>query len=186
MFRLNLIATVFALLANAVAAEDASTIKFNEKLEFEAHRALQRTRERDGVTLNAFTTDGCSGGQSMIWGFVADAFPDFKTRHQELPPWESCCVTHDRAYHNGGEAVTALASFQARLAADDALQSCVEATAQSRSTELAEAYDLTPEDVKTAYKSIAKSMYYAVRLGGGPCTGLAWRWGYGYPNCTWF
>lgn len=195
MFRLSVMATLCGLcglyglcspMANAVWGEEGPEVKFTERPEFEAHRALQRTRDRDGVVLNDFTTDGCSGGQSMIWGFVADAFPGFKTRFQDLPPWESCCVTHDAAYHNAGASLTAFDSFQARLSADEALQSCVVETGKLDELGFAQAYDLTSQDVQAAYKSIARSMYYAVRLGGGPCTGLAWRWGYGYPNCTWF
>ena len=27
-------------------------------------------------------------------------------------------------------------------------------------------------------------MFIAVRIGGGPCTGLAWRWGHGWPPCS--
>ena len=29
----------------------------------------------------------------------------------------------------------------------------------------------------------AELMFYAVRIGGGPCSGLAWRWGHGWPPC---
>ena len=30
----------------------------------------------------------------------------------------------------------------------------------------------------------ADMMYRAVRIGGGPCTGLPWRWGNGWPGCN--
>jgi len=40
------------------------------------------------------------------------------------------------------------------------------------------------KQVMSLYESIAESMYTAVRLGGMPCTGLAWRWGYGWPACN--
>jgi hypothetical protein len=33
------------------------------------------------------------------------------------------------------------------------------------------------------YQGIADLMYRAVRLGGIPCSGLPWRWGYGWPAC---
>ena len=33
------------------------------------------------------------------------------------------------------------------------------------------------------YAAIAELMYRAVRIGGIPCSGLPWRWGYGWPEC---
>ncbi len=39
-----------------------------------------------------FTTDGCSGGMSLIWRKVL----------RRVPPWEGCCVKHDLAYWRGG------------------------------------------------------------------------------------
>lgn len=160
-----------------VAAQD-----LGRALELPAHRALMAVR--DGADLAPFETDGCSGGLSHGWTVVADAFADFAAAHQSAPPWESCCVTHDRAYHAAGGADTATASWQARLAADDALRACVSATAGDRVEALADLYAMTPAQVQAAYDAIADAMRLAVRVGGGPCTGLAWRWGYGYPSCT--
>jgi hypothetical protein len=37
--------------------------------------------------------------------------------------------------------------------------------------------------VDEAYAAIADAIFAAVRLGGAPCSGLSWRWGYGFPNC---
>jgi len=42
--------------------------------------------------LKPFTTDGCSGGMSLLWRKVIG----------HPPPWEDLCVEHDRAYHVGG------------------------------------------------------------------------------------
>ena len=54
--------------------------------------------------LEAFTSDGCS------------AFPDGTYKEQTL--WLQCCQAHDYAYWKGG-------SYQLRLEADMALQTCV-------------------------------------------------------------
>jgi hypothetical protein len=44
-------------------------------------------------------------------------------------------------------------------------------------------YGIGEDDVRLLYNSLAEGMYGAVRIGGAPCTGLSWRWGYGWPNC---
>jgi hypothetical protein len=41
-----------------------------------------------------FTSDGCSGGMTVIWQFLFN----------KLPPWNGVCVEHDRAYSRGGTA----------------------------------------------------------------------------------
>lgn len=93
-------------------------------------------------------------------------------------------MIHDRAYHNGVNASDARASFAARLAADRALRTCVANTATRRREELAGIYGLGPAQVETALATIGGAMFWAVRFGGGPCTGLPWRWSFGYPDCS--
>jgi hypothetical protein len=44
-------------------------------------------------------------------------------------------------------------------------------------------YGLSGQEVETLYAAIAALMYRAVRVGGMLCTGLPWRWGYGWPEC---
>ncbi|PID36367.1 MAG: hypothetical protein CR993_05790 [Rhodobacterales bacterium] len=127
---------------------------------------------RDEAPANAFTTDGCSGGMSNIWRGLTATFPDLATDIGAHPPWESCCITHDQAYHIAGNATTARASFDARLTADETLRECVAATQT----------DLSPQ----TQQALADAMFHAVRTGGGPCTGLPWRWGYGLPRCIGF
>ncbi len=39
---------------------------------------------------------------------------------------------------------------------------------------------LTP----SAQQTLAKAIYHAMHTGGGPCTGLPWRWGYELPRCA--
>ncbi|MEM0946838.1 MAG: hypothetical protein AAGK37_05500 [Pseudomonadota bacterium] len=153
-------------------------------VELPAHRALQRIMAREDTALAPFTTDGCSGGLSASWTVVADQFPDFAEAHGGVPPWQGCCVSHDRAYHDAGGTLDADASYDARLVADTALRACVEAEGETRIEVIADLYGVQDDTVRQAYVTIAGSMFLAVRLGGGPCTGLPWRWGYGYPQCV--
>jgi len=170
------------LLPEPVRAGEDSV--FGQALELPAHRALIAMRDRPGTELSRFITDGCSGGLSEVWRLVADQFPGFAQSYESAPPWESCCVTHDRDYHNGVNADDAQASFAARLKADRALEDCVAEMGVTRRDELAVVYGITPDQVETAYATIGGAMFWAVRLGGGPCTGLPWRWGFGYPGCS--
>jgi len=152
-------------------------------IELAAHRRLATVMDRAGHRPAPFTTDGCSGGLSAAWATIADLLPGFAGTHASRPPWEACCLTHDRAYHDAGGARSAEASHRARLAADTRLRACVRATGTARTRALSESYGLTGAQVAAAYALIAEAMFEAVRLGGGPCSGLPWRWGYGYPGC---
>ena len=99
-------AAVVATLASSAIAQDAAApedpISLWRRMELPAHQALQGVREAPGTTLAPFTTDGCSGGLSDVWRVVADRFPAFAEAHREAPPWEACCIAHDRVYHTGG------------------------------------------------------------------------------------
>lgn len=172
------------LLAGPAGAEPADTA-LQRRLELPAHRLLIEVIRDPATELAPFTTDGCSGGLSSSWTVVADLFPDFAAAHQGRPPWEDCCIAHDRRYHGAGGATTAEASYAARLAADEALRACVETTGEGRIADLSRSYGVTADQVRRAYAAIAAAMFNAVRFGGGPCTGLPWRWGYGYPGCLW-
>ncbi|MEM8629846.1 MAG: hypothetical protein AAGF74_01290 [Pseudomonadota bacterium] len=168
----------FVVISNPVCAQEA----LSRAVELPGHRALLRTM--GGIeSPSPFATDGCSGGMSSAWQVVSRNFPDFAEAHGDIPPWEACCVTHDRAYHDASGATTAEASYDARKAADITLRACVKATAETDRDAIAEHYKTTPEAIDEAYALIATAMFTAVRLGGGPCTGLPWRWGYGYPGC---
>ena len=115
---------------------------------------------------------------------AAPAFPALAEAHEDTPPWERCCETHDRAYHAAGGAKEPHESYDLRLAADEALKVCVLETGRLRATDLATRYGLSEEQIGNAYKAIANTMFDAVRAGGLPCSGLSWRWGYGYPPCS--
>ncbi|MBW4708206.1 hypothetical protein KX928_10460 [Roseobacter sp. YSTF-M11] len=132
----------------------------------------------------AFTSDGCSGGMSTVWRSTLRQFPQMARAQGDGPPWEDCCVAHDRQYHIAGGASDASESYAARLKADQALKSCVLAQGDRDMATQSEAYGIGENTLRVAYRGIAQAMFLAVRLGGGPCSGLSWRWGYGYPDCS--
>jgi hypothetical protein len=174
---------VFATVtAHAEDGSDAGGL--NRLLEQPAHQALMDSISRPDVALAPFETDGCSGGLSNVWTLVSGQFPDFAAAHENRPPWETCCIAHDRVYHAAGRTTTAADSFAARLLADEDLRSCVIATGELRKEQVAAHYGVESASVMTAYGVIADAMKIAVRFGGAPCSGLPWRWGYGYPECS--
>lgn len=170
----------------APAVADAGVISgLERRLELERHARLAAAKAKPGARLSAFESDGCSGGLSVGWDHIASVVQRFRNAHGARPPWEACCVEHDRLYHPGGSAGTpAERSFAARLEADVALKVCVRAFGEVRADELAALYDVSPDTVRTIYTRISELMFWAVRLGGAPCTGLPWRWGYGWPECA--
>lgn len=170
-------------LADEIGGGDSPTIGSIERwLELPAHRRLLASRTRTGVELSPFVTDGCSGGLSAGWSFAAAHLPTLAALHGDHPPWESCCIAHDQAYH-AAPGADAEASFDGRLAADRAMRACVLAEGERRKPELMAEYGLGETAVELLYEGIAGAMYRAVRLGGGPCSALPWRWGYGWPYC---
>lgn len=94
----------------------------------------------------AFTTDGCSGGHSARWRIF------FKGE----PPWQDCCIAHDREYWQGG-------TSEDRQKADQMLFDCVNAKGGP---------------------FWAWLLWSSVRPGGHPWLPVPWRWGYGwkYPH----
>lgn len=170
------------VLADPVHGQDSAT---RPSIEMAGHRRLSRVMAETGYRATPFVTDGCSGGLSRAWAAIADLVPAFAGIHDAHPPWEACCVAHDRAYHVAGGARTARDSHRARLAADEALRKCVRDTGALRRAQLVDSYGVTDAQVAAAYALIADAMFNAVRLGGGPCSALPWRWGYGYPDCLW-
>ncbi|MEP2031512.1 MAG: hypothetical protein ABJI96_22680 [Paracoccaceae bacterium] len=176
--RFALAVQVLAFLPTIAAPQDKG---LQRQIELPAHEALRTVREAQDATLSPFDTDGCSGGLSDAWRLIANTFPAFSDIHEAIPPWEGCCVTHDRAYHTGGADPVPEASYAARLTADIALEACVISEGDSRAE--TGFYDAEPEDVRWAYNGVARLMYLSVRAGGGPCTGLPWRWGFGYEQC---
>ena len=154
-------------------------------LETSRHERLLASIAESDTTMSDFTTDGCSGGLSIGWEQFAARFPEFAARHGDLPPWQECCVIHDRQYHAGSVGLLyAIGSFERRKQADLALKNCVVDTGVQRSAALQDIYGLTEDQVRDFYEAISELMYRAVRVGGIPCTDQPWRWGYGWPHCS--
>ncbi|MBE1285753.1 MAG: hypothetical protein GJ676_20745 [Rhodobacteraceae bacterium] len=150
-----------------------------QRSELRAHeRLLDRIGDVSSRQLMPFTTDGCSGGLSWAWTHLTTVFPTLAEPDGEPPPWELCCVAHDRAYHDVTGARSAEDSYQARLIADRELQLCVTQTADLK-PEVDRRWGMTD----AMYERLGETMFWAVRFGGGPCTGLSWRWGYGFEDC---
>jgi hypothetical protein len=167
---------VSSILSNADALESQLEMKLQEK--------LLTVKSNPGASLSKFTTDGCSGGLSVGWEYLANIIPRFKETHGTVPAWQSCCETHDLAYHRAGSREdTAKSSFEARQKADLELKACVIETGNKRSPELTKEYGIPKTELTHIYNGIANLMYGAVRIGGMPCTDLPWRWGYGWPEC---
>jgi glycerophosphoryl diester phosphodiesterase len=168
-----------------IESNDADSDEVNINLELGLQQQFQDRISTSDSVLSEFTTDGCSGGLSVGWDYFSQQAGFFRERHGKQPPWENCCVEHDGSYHAGGGAgLTAARSYAAREQADAELRACVLGTGVERGSSLQADYGLSDEQVTLLYETIAESMHMAVRLGGMPCTGLSWRWGYGWPDCS--
>jgi hypothetical protein len=176
---------LFGSLVAPAGADDASPTAIDRLelwIELPAHERFVAAKSAPDAALAPFATDGCSGGLSAGWTFAARQIPALAEHHGEHPPWEACCVEHDRAYHRApGD--DALASFAARRRADESMRACVLAEGVARREALIQDYGLSAGMVDLLYEGIAGAMYRAVRLGGAPCSRLPWRWGYGWPQC---
>jgi hypothetical protein len=167
-----------------VLASHSASAQVRDFVEFFAHQRLVATMQANPAPLRPFRSDGCSGGQSSGWAFLASNFPAFAKVHGGRPPWEHCCLAHDQRYHAGPPRnADARASLSLRRAADEEARQCIVRTAATREQALAAAYGISRSEVARIYRAIADTTYNAVRLGGAPCTGLSWRWGFGLPNC---
>ena len=175
----NLLLIFALLLAGKPAwAEEQPPSGWLTRMELKEHRKLVEMI-RQGAELQPFATDGCSGGMSWLWAQTVKGFPDLGPVDGKRPEWEECCVTHDRAYHNASGQTRAGPSYFARLRADQDLQVCIrEIGTRPHTIELP-----LNTDLGTLYDRLSDAMFWAVRFGGEPCSGLSWRWGYGFPDC---
>jgi hypothetical protein len=175
---------LFALYVLLASQGSASAQEFRAFFETLLHQRLIATMQSNNEPMTPFTSDGCSAGMSKGWSFFAASFPTFAKVHGRTPPWEECCVTHDRRYHAGPPRnADAAMSVGLRKQADEAARQCIIQTAARREQALASAYGINRREVARIYRLIADTTYEAVRVGGAPCTGLDWRWGFGLPNC---
>lgn len=152
----------------------------SEKLEDRQLQRLARIQDDPNNRIAPFSTDGCSAGLSQGWDIIAKRIPAFAEAFGRRPPWEECCVEHDRRYWRGETE----AGFAKRKRADETLRACVAGAAAARQGEWGEQFRVPAADIEGAFGIAAELMYRAVRVGGGPCTGFDWRWGYGWPPCA--
>jgi hypothetical protein len=151
-----------------------------EVLENQQMQRLAAQQDRPGIFIERFNSDGCSGGMSEAWSYLSETLPEFARYAGDKPPWEHCCVAHDRHYWRGETEN----GFARRKQADAELRQCVRDTGTEQSDEIAKTLGLPRQDVIEMINLTADLMYQAVRLGGAPCTGLPWRWGHGWPPCS--
>jgi hypothetical protein len=151
-----------------------------EALETQQMERLASQQNRSGITIDAFNSDGCSGGMSSTWGYLSDTLPEFIRYAGDKPPWEHCCVAHDRHYWRG----ESNHGFSQREQADEQLRQCVKLTGREQGDEISTILGLQKQDIIELIDLTALLMYQAVRIGGAPCTGLPWRWGHGWPPCS--
>lgn len=181
MFRVAKGKGVFALLFVGLSLPLHAQLLDDVEREFEGLllQRLATVQQSPDNSLAPFRSDGCSGGLSQAWQAIADLFPSFRKKYSNKPPWEACCVDHDRSYWRGD----ASEGYDKRKQADEALRQCVIASGKRNSHASSEELGLSPEQVEKAYQVAADMMYQAVRLGGRPCSLFEWRWGYGWPVC---
>lgn len=149
----------------------------DERLENSLMQHLQEAKQ--GQKIMAFTTDGCSGGLSEGWQYIAVTFPAFQRKFGDRPVWEHCCVEHDKAYWQG----ETLHGYEKRREADLVMKKCVIASATQHKQRLAQEFNISETQVDKAFVIAADLMYRAIRIGGKPCSIFSWRWGYGWPAC---
>ncbi len=159
---------------SASAGETQAFTRLFEEAQLERLAGVQA-----GAELADFSSDGCSGGLSAGWRVLSEHLPVFRRKFGEHPPYEHCCVAHDRLYWRGETE----RGYEKRLAADEALRQCVIDTGQQIKSEVAAEFSLSELAITRNFLVIADLMFDAVRAGGMPCYLFSWRWGYGWPQC---
>lgn len=150
-------------------------------------QAMDRLDQTKAVTsLSLFVTDGCSGNVSSGWTEVVNTLSAVSTRFADsyaettTIPFEAACIEHDRAYHTGE------GGYIGRLRADMQLRADIIEYAIANTEEIQSRTGLRESvQVIHLYEQLADAIYHAVRLGGAPCSGKPYAWGYGYNagNC---
>ena len=151
-----------------------------EVIESQQMLRLAAQQSRRDVTIDRFKSDGCSGGMSSAWSYLADTVPKFADYAGNEPPWEHCCVAHDRQYWRG----VSDDGYAMRQQSDTQLRQCVQLTGKSHSKQISAELGLAEQDITELINLTSDLMYQGVRIGGAPCTGLPWRWGHGWPPCS--
>ncbi len=164
----------------AISSVSAESLVDQAMREVEEFRLTQLAVAQSNGELAPFSTDGCSGNLSASWALLAKQIPQMKVELGEKPPWEDCCVAHDRAYWRG----EVEDGFNLRLVADRQLRQCVVDTGARLAPDWSSRFSLSEAQVEQGFSVTAELMFQAVRLGGQPCSLLPWRWGYGWPGCA--
>ena len=73
-----------------------------QHLEIERHARLVSLKSDPVSSQAEFATDGCSGGLTIGWEYLAGKIASYQQQHDTQPAWENCCVEHDRRCHTGG------------------------------------------------------------------------------------
>lgn len=140
----------------------ADTLLGEGMREIENFRMRQLQSVQNNGQLAAFNTDGCSGNLSRNWAWLAKSLPEFKEQFGQHPPWEDCCVEHDKSYWNG----SAIDGYNQRVTADHELQQCVIATGVNLAPKLSVKHSISEDNVQRTFGLVADLMHKAVRLGG--------------------
>jgi hypothetical protein len=172
---LVLLVGIFILISTATS----KSLTFNPETEEAKMQNLKKTKQSH--ELSEFTSDGCSGAVSQNWslvvGKISELSPEFadKYKNELNVPFESSCMRHDLAYHRG------LDGYQGRLQADNTLRGDIITYGIENASEIQARVGLnSPAKAMFLYEKIADAIYLSVRVGGAPCTGKAYAWGYGY------
>lgn len=146
---------------------------------------LLLTRTKETVPIDPFTSDGCSGNVSSAWNTsikgLSRLFTDIDARYFDTKriPFEDLCIAHDRSYHMGE------GGYAGRLRADNALRNGILAYALGDLENIKRRTGLSSDEMALyLYERIADLVYFGVRLGGAPCSGKPYAWGYGYGGGT--
>jgi len=173
---------IMLMLSGTISAADTTGSRLDQiqqELEQSRYRELARIQADPRNQLAVFSTDGCSGGLSDGWRYLANVLPIFKQKFGNQPPYEHCCVAHDRAYWRG----EVEDGYARRMLADQTLRRCVADFGRAQRDKFAREFHLSPAAIENNFEIVAALMYRAVRAGGMPCTAFPWRWGYGWPAC---
>jgi len=147
----------------------------------EANRMQQLEQAKTTHQLAPFASDGCSGNVSKNWRVVVEQMSETSQSFAETfagaenIPFEYACVEHDKTYHPGE------GGYVGRLQADLQLRSEIISYGIENAATIQTRTGLnTPEEAIFLYELLAEAIYRGVRLGGAPCTGEPYAWGYGY------
>ena len=92
---------MIAMLSSAIGISVGAALFADEQSELQRLERLAAVQAEHDSQLAEFVTDGCSGGMSEGWDTLARHFPSIEQYFGDKPPWESCCVAHDRSYWRG-------------------------------------------------------------------------------------